>query len=198
MTTKRVYLIANNRNPTETMINYINNLSVNDEDIIVVFNNPVKHFSDKLPKIDYACYRKFVTGFHGVSIIDDKINAISANAKNHIFHDTDENDYYLKKVINVNSLQKEQYELNKNNKVYIYKNYKYEYPIIPGGNEEYKYDKAPTTGFHYIFYFLNKYPDHIITLIGFKLSGDSPWHDFDGEAKVVDDLTERGYVERII
>jgi hypothetical protein len=197
MERSKIYLFANNRTPSDTLLDYVSNLNIGDDDITVVFNGTVKELTNELPKIDYACFCGKRGGFHGVE--GSIINQISLRADKYIFRggDTEEMKQIIDRIINRNNITSEDCILQSaRQSTYKYKDYEFVYPVsdVPGWPGV---KKLATTGFHYMFYFLNKYPDHKIVLVGFNLKGSCSWHDFKSETSVINELVDLGHVIRI-
>lgn len=195
MNRSKVYLIANNRSPTQTMLEYVSNIENNEDDVVVVFNDPVNHFADRLSKIDISVFCGKHNGYFGV-YNNLKINSKSMRANKFFFRGNKPN--LVKQIVEKNNVDPAKYSIHNVVNTFKYKDYEFTYKVHTMNSKIWgTYKKLSTTGFQYLFYFLNEYPDHEIVLVGFKLSGKNGWHDHETETKVIKDLVDLGYVTLI-
>ncbi len=136
-----IFLIANNKYLNKELFN-----SINENDIIVLYNNSVwiEHFKDYPNKIIFMRWKKNLNNIYNGYNIANKYDFLHS----YFINGYPRNPYFKKFKFNKTLIN------NKNNI------HKIGYPK----------DKSPTTGFWSYFILKKKYPNHHITLVGFDLN----------------------------
>lgn len=190
MDSPTIYLIANNMSPSKGLTEYITNLKLSDDDIIVTFNQANSPIVKLFPRIDIACFRYgsgVKSNYFGV-MNNLMIKPVQAKADKFFFMN-DPSGNNTPPIIKKNGIQ-DRYEVHTDIK-------KLEYGEI-------KYNcgkgRAPTTGVFYLFHFLNNYPEYNIELIGFNLFDGrrDNLHPFSWERKIIRIIDQLDRVKLII
>lgn len=170
----KIYLIANNTTLSNKWINKINNkFKLNEDDKIIRFNtcDQLKIFNGKTTDVIFRCDNNIFQGIDKYFNIKNKyINSIKNKINLSVILWVDESSNKVnKKISQLKTIQK-------NNNINI-KN------IIPLSKKDINYTgKSPSTGFASMLYYLRKYPESEIILLGFTFhNGVQNWHNFAGE-----------------
>jgi hypothetical protein len=190
MSCPTIYLVANNMSPSQNLQEYVSRLRVNDNDIVVVFNQGGSPLVKKLPKIDIACFRYNGGGTSSFYFgVKNDLNIMSAVSKaDRFFFLNDPGEKHTSKIIAKNKIE-DRYEVHGYG------------PSLKYDNIEYIYGKsrAPTTGMFYLFYFLNNYPDYNLQLLGFDLGNrKDDLHPYSKERKIIKTLSKLDRVNIVI
>ena len=188
MQNTKVYLIANNLNPSEALLKKVRKIKLRMRDVVVVFNVANSELINSFSRIDISCHR-FNTivksNYFGIGN-DFKIQPVPGEANTFFFLNYSDT---IERIIRKNNIQNRYKIHNANSKL-----------TFKGVSLEFEPDRAVTTGLFYVFYFLNNYVNHTVNLIGFNLFDNKRKtisHNYGKELAVLDELREKSYIQII-
>ena len=180
----KIYLIANNLNPEPGVLKFVKKNQLKPDDLVVVFNMASSPVIDFFDRVDIACFRSHVGGSEYFGVENESLKIIPRLRQvSKFFFLSNGLDKTLPKIVSVNDLEGkyEKHSVTENEAHdLIYKDVKTSFSEGMG----------PSTGFYYVHYFLENFPEHLIYLIGFETISKSEWHPFEAEKKAIKKFCE--------
>ena len=180
----RIFLIANNTNIYYNKIKKFNNTFIIDDNDKIIRFNDCKQLNILNGKTTDVIFRCSNNGFQGID------NNFMINNK-YIRH--------IKKNINISMimwvdepLSSQNKKISEMKKIQKYNNIKI-HNIIPLSKDNKKITgKSPSSGFAVLLYYLKKFNDAEIILLGFTFyNGVNNWHNFAGEIYFINRIMQK-------